>query len=148
MPTVAQTSCPALTIEQLDLPTSPVSEPQPDQPLRLQLPPSNRLTQSADSVPRAKQTTWPLIPLPVHAGSVVGVPAMLRKPCQVEPLKRLTSTGCVLLVVLSASTAQTTPPAPSPAHPGADMVVAVMLANVLHAVPLNALQVSPPVRLR
>jgi hypothetical protein len=28
------------------------------------------------------------------------------------------------------------------------MVVAVMLANVLHAVPLNALQVSPPVRLR
>ena len=41
-----------------------------------------------------------------------------------------------------------TRPASSLPHPGAEVVVAAWLANALHAVPLNTLEVSPPVELR
>jgi len=145
---VAQTTFAAVTVEQSDLPTKPPSEAQGSQWARLQVPPVNSARQRAESDPRAKHITWPEIPVGVQVGSVVGTPPKLRKPCHEVPLKRLASTGCVLLVVLREFTAQTTPPAPSPAQPGAEMVVAARLPNALHAVPLKALQVSPPVKLR
>src|SRR6266566_7378581 len=148
MPTVAHTRCPALTTEHRDIPTRPPREPHATQWERLQLPPLNSARQSAESVPRAKHISCPLMPVALHVGSVVAKPPVLRKPCQAVPLKRLTSTGCVLLVVFRVFTAQITPPAPSPAQPGAEIVFAVRLPNALQTVPLNPLHVSPPMTLR
>ena len=51
-----------------------------------------------------------------------------------------------LLVV--SSMAQTTRPASSLPQPGAEVEVADWLSKALHAVPLNTLEVSPPVALR